>query len=100
MGQKDPLVEWQREGFEMFGGMMKGIAQDFVRYVMHVQVKEQDDQPKLEPKVINLQTSSAMTLRCPADSTAPPPRLRPRVRSRPGLLRPLSRRPLRSRPRW
>ncbi len=59
MGQKDPLVEWQREGFEMFGGMMKGIAQDFVRYVMHVQVKEQDDQPKLEPKVINLQTSSS-----------------------------------------
>ena len=23
MGQKDPLVEWQREGFEMFGSMMK-----------------------------------------------------------------------------
>lgn len=38
MGQKDPLVEWQREGFEMFGGMMTGIAQDFVKYVMHVQV--------------------------------------------------------------
>ncbi len=31
MGQKDPLVEWQREGFEMFGAMMKGIAQDFVQ---------------------------------------------------------------------
>ncbi|WP_276967797.1 preprotein translocase subunit SecA [Desertimonas flava] len=41
MGQKDPLTEWQREGFEMFGGMMKGIAQDFVRYVMHVQVVQQ-----------------------------------------------------------
>ena len=38
MGQKDPLVEWQREGFEMFGVMMTGIAQDFVKYVMHVQV--------------------------------------------------------------
>ncbi len=38
MGQKDPLTEWQREGYEMFGAMMKGIAQDFVRYVMHVQV--------------------------------------------------------------
>ena len=24
MGQKDPLTEWQREGFEMFGSMMKG----------------------------------------------------------------------------
>ncbi len=38
IGQKDPLIEWQREGFEMFGALMKGIAQDFVKYVMHVQV--------------------------------------------------------------
>ncbi len=61
MGQKDPLVEWQREGFEMFGGMMKGIAQDFVRYVMHVQVVEKDDgAPKLgAPQVLNMQTSSS-----------------------------------------
>jgi hypothetical protein len=58
MGQKDPLTEWQREGFEMFGAMMKGIAQDFVRYVMHVQVKEQEP-AKLEPKVLNLQTTSS-----------------------------------------
>ena len=39
MGQKDPLVEWQREGFDMFGQMMHGIWQDFIRYVMHVDVK-------------------------------------------------------------
>ncbi|MEI7593218.1 MAG: preprotein translocase subunit SecA [Actinomycetes bacterium] len=38
MGQKDPLVEWQREGFEMFGQMMQAVAQDFVKYVMHSQV--------------------------------------------------------------
>ena len=38
MGQKDPATEWQREGFEMFGMMMTGIANDFVKYVMHVQV--------------------------------------------------------------
>ena len=44
MGQKDPLTEWQREGFEMFGAMMSGIAQDFVRYVMHVQVVRNDEQ--------------------------------------------------------
>ncbi|HEX6420035.1 MAG TPA: preprotein translocase subunit SecA [Acidimicrobiales bacterium] len=39
MGQKDPLVEWQREGFDMFGQMMHGIWQDLIRYVMHVDVK-------------------------------------------------------------
>jgi preprotein translocase subunit SecA len=43
MGQKDPLTEWQREGYEMFGSLMKGIAQDFVKYVMHVQVVRKDE---------------------------------------------------------
>ena len=40
MGQKDPATEWQREGFDMFGQMMDGIAADFVRYVMHVQLAQ------------------------------------------------------------
>ena len=60
MGQKDPLTEWQREGFELFGGMMTGIAQDFVKYVMHVQVvQNQVPAPDDAPAVQNLQTSSS-----------------------------------------
>ncbi|HUE58486.1 MAG TPA: SEC-C metal-binding domain-containing protein, partial [Acidimicrobiales bacterium] len=39
MGQKDPLVEWQRDGFEMFGQMMAGIDDDYVKIVMHAQVQ-------------------------------------------------------------
>ena len=57
MGQKDPLTEWQREGYEMFGSMMKGIAQDFVRYVMHVQVVRNDPAPAAP--VQNVQQTSA-----------------------------------------
>ena len=38
MGQSNPATEWQREGFEMFGQMMSGIAMDFVKYVMHVRL--------------------------------------------------------------
>ena len=38
MGQKDPLVEWQREGYDMFGQMIDAISDDFVRYVMHLDV--------------------------------------------------------------
>ena len=38
LGQKDPLTEWQREGFEMFGQMMAGVARDFVTYIMHVEI--------------------------------------------------------------
>ena len=56
MGQKDPLTEWQREGYEMFGQMMVGIAQDFVRYVMHVQVVN-EEQPAV--KVQNLVETSS-----------------------------------------
>ncbi len=57
MGQKDPLVEWQREGYSMFSEMMHGIAQDFVRYVMHVQVVVNEEQT--EDGVRNVQYSAA-----------------------------------------
>ena len=59
MGQKDPLTEWQREGFEMFGSMMTGIAQDFVKYVMHVQVVQNQPQAQPTQTVQNVQTSSS-----------------------------------------
>jgi preprotein translocase subunit SecA len=49
MGQKDPLVEWQRDGFEMFGQMMGAINNDYLRYVMHVDVApEQIAQPEVQ----------------------------------------------------
>jgi preprotein translocase subunit SecA len=57
MGQKDPLTEWQREGFEMFGALMKGVAQDFVKYVMHVQVVRNDAAVGQVQTVQNVQTS-------------------------------------------
>jgi preprotein translocase subunit SecA len=39
MGQQDPLVAWQREGYEMFGQLMSGIDDDYVKIVMHAQVR-------------------------------------------------------------
>jgi preprotein translocase subunit SecA len=48
MGQQDPLVAWQREGFEMFGQMIDAIDDDYLRYVLHVQViTEQAPEPDL-----------------------------------------------------
>ena len=38
IGQKDPVAEWQREGFDMFGAMLERVYRDFVTYVMHVQI--------------------------------------------------------------
>jgi preprotein translocase subunit SecA len=67
VGQKDPLVEWQREGYEMFGSLMKGIAQDFVKYVMHVQVIH-NDAPA--PAVQNVQQISSETVQSDGFSAA------------------------------
>ncbi|MCP3853591.1 MAG: preprotein translocase subunit SecA [Actinomycetia bacterium] len=58
MGQKDPLTEWQREGFAMFTDMMHGIAQDFVKYIMHVQVVRPPEEAKAEPAVEDVSYSA------------------------------------------
>ena len=78
MGQKDPLVEWQREGFDMFGQMMHGIAQDFVKYVMHAQVTVAQQQTVDAPQVSNVSysapedpSSAASTLRGRRDRRRP-----------------------------
>jgi preprotein translocase subunit SecA len=46
MGQRDPLAEWQREGFDMFSAMMALISEDFVRYVFHLEVVTEDATPR------------------------------------------------------
>jgi preprotein translocase subunit SecA len=56
MGQKDPLAEWQREGFDMFSAMMAGVQDNFVRYVSHLQVVA-DDAPRRQAS--NVRYSSA-----------------------------------------
>jgi preprotein translocase subunit SecA len=43
MGQQDPLVAWQREGFTMFGQLMDHIDDDYMRYVMHVEAISQPE---------------------------------------------------------
>ena len=48
LGQKDPLSEWQREGFDMFGQLMSTVTREYVQYVMHVQVV-QPETPKVAP---------------------------------------------------
>ncbi len=53
LGQKDPLSEWQREGYEMFGQLMSTIAREYVQYVMHVQIVT-EERPTIEPRVANL----------------------------------------------
>jgi len=76
MGQKDPLAEWQREGFEMFSAMIDGIQDDFVRYVSHLQVVTPDD-PDQAPRNVRYSgaegpVQGASALRAAAASTPEP----------------------------
>src|SRR5215471_8867225 len=56
MGQKDPLAEWQREGFDMFSAMMASVQDNFVRYVSHLQVVAEEE-PRRQAS--NMRYSSA-----------------------------------------
>ena len=39
MAQRDPLIEYQREGFDMFTAMLDGIKEETVTLLFHVQVQ-------------------------------------------------------------
>ena len=42
--QRDPLVEYQREGFDMFAAVMDGIKEETVGYLFNVQVTVEEDE--------------------------------------------------------
>jgi preprotein translocase subunit SecA len=46
MGQRDPLSEYQREGYDMFMDTVETVKRDAVRYLFHVEVA----QPKTQPQ--------------------------------------------------
>ncbi len=46
MGQKDPLAEWQQDGFAMFQAMIGLIDDDFVRFMSHIGVDQEVETAK------------------------------------------------------
>ncbi|MBF9072498.1 preprotein translocase subunit SecA [Streptacidiphilus fuscans] len=50
LAQRDPLVEYQREGFDMFNAMMDGIKEESVSYLFNldVQVEQQVEEVPVE----------------------------------------------------
>jgi preprotein translocase subunit SecA len=45
MGQRDPLVEYQREGFDMFTAMMDAIKEESVGFLFNVEVQVEEAPP-------------------------------------------------------
>ena len=46
--QRDPLVEYQREGFDMFAAMMDGIKEEAVGFLFNLEVAVEDDEDEDE----------------------------------------------------
>ncbi len=55
MGQRDPLVEYQREGYEYFQDLVHTTKVDSIRYMFHVEVAQRPEESK--PTAVS--TSSA-----------------------------------------
>jgi len=47
--QRDPLVEYQREGFDMFAAMKEGIREETVGFLFHIEVEEEPEEFELSP---------------------------------------------------
>ncbi|HHU31932.1 MAG: preprotein translocase subunit SecA [Zhaonellaceae bacterium] len=45
-GQKDPLIEYKFEGYEMFNGMIEAIKEDMARLIFRVTVVREQEKPK------------------------------------------------------
>ncbi|GAB2911033.1 preprotein translocase subunit SecA [Streptomyces heilongjiangensis] len=74
MAQKDPLVEYQREGFDMFTAMMEGIKEESVGYLfnLEVQVEQQVEEVPVEDARPSLDKGEAV----PAQAGASRPEIR------------------------
>jgi preprotein translocase subunit SecA len=51
MGQRDPLVEYQREGFDMFTAMMDAIKEESVGFLFNVEVQVEEEPPAAQELV-------------------------------------------------
>ncbi len=71
--QRDPLIEYQREGYDLFSAMMDGIAEESVGYLFNVDVQVQPaqsdaDQLAVQAKGLGVQSAPAKPLQYSAPS--------------------------------
>ncbi|MFC6886818.1 MULTISPECIES: preprotein translocase subunit SecA [Actinomadura] len=66
MAQRDPLVEYQREGYDMFNAMLDGIKEESVGYLfnLEVEVEEPAEAPAVGAKPVSVAKTAA-----PSDDT-------------------------------
>ena len=67
MAQRDPLVEYQREGYDLFIAMMDSIKEELVGFIFHVEVEidnsSSEGAPLVEAKGLSPAIAPATELR-------------------------------------
>ncbi len=79
-GQKDPLIEYKREGFDMFEGMEARIAKDAIEYLLKVQVAVEPERVARATDLSDLPLTPSGDGRSASRETGRPPSERRRDR--------------------
>ena len=53
LAQRDPLIEYKNEGFQLFQAMMESIQTDFVRYVYHLEIVKEEEPAAAPARQLN-----------------------------------------------
>ncbi|MBM7366178.1 preprotein translocase subunit SecA [Gordonia hydrophobica] len=59
VAQRDPVVEYQREGFDMFTRMLEAMKEEAVTYIFNAQVETQAPEPQLGTSVSDMLAGAA-----------------------------------------
>jgi preprotein translocase subunit SecA len=54
MAQRDPLIEYQREGFEMFNNMLDALKEEIVGFLFNLQVEAAEPEPVAPPMPVSI----------------------------------------------
>ncbi|MBB5155173.1 preprotein translocase subunit SecA [Saccharopolyspora phatthalungensis] len=72
MAQRDPLIEYRREGFDMFGAMLEALKEESVGFLFNVQVEAAESAPVPEEPSVPVSVSQVSS-GTPDVSPAPRP---------------------------
>ncbi len=73
--QRDPLVEYQREGFDLFTAMMDGIAEESVGFLFNLEVQiegqptgEDEEEPHLQARGLEARKQQRLAYSAPSET--------------------------------
>lgn len=65
--QRDPLVEYQREGFDLFNAMMEGIAEESVGFLFNLDVQVEDEDGEVSAKGLERREQQPLAYSAPSE---------------------------------